>query len=125
MSYKTLEVELENGRVHPRGSETLPAKAHALLTLLDSSAPPVAQTCAELAERWAGLKNLPFDLAQARVHARIWADLQTRGQMIGPHDLQIGAAALALGHEVATLNVQEFQRVTGLKVVDATPFRRP
>jgi len=68
---------------------------------------------------------LPFDLAQARVHARIWADLQTRGQMIGPHDLQIGAAALALGHEVATLNVQEFQRVTGLKVVDATPFRRP
>ena len=65
MSYKTLEVELENGRVHPRGSETLPAKAHALLTLLDSSAPPVAQTCAELAERWAGLKKLPLDEANA------------------------------------------------------------
>ena len=70
------------------------------------------------------LAILPFDLAQARVHARIWADLETRGQMIGPHDLQISAAGLALGHEVATLNVQEFQRVTGLKVVDATPFRR-
>lgn len=65
-----------------------------------------------------------FDLAQARVHARIWAELASRGQMIGPHDLQIAAAGLALGHEVATLNIQEFQRVTGLKVVDATPFRR-
>jgi len=67
----------------------------------------------------------PFDLAQARVHARIWADLEMRGQMIGPHDLQIAAAGLALGHEVATLNVQEFRRVSGLKVVDATPFRFP
>ena len=38
MSYKTLEVELENGRVHPSGTETLPAKAHALLTII--SAPP-------------------------------------------------------------------------------------
>jgi predicted nucleic acid-binding protein len=66
----------------------------------------------------------PFDLAQARVHARIWADLETRGQMIGAHDLQIAAVGLALGHEVATLNAQEFQRVNGLKVVDATPFRR-
>jgi len=34
MSYKTLEVELENGHVHPSGAETLPSKAHALLTIL-------------------------------------------------------------------------------------------
>jgi tRNA(fMet)-specific endonuclease VapC len=66
-----------------------------------------------------------FDLAQARCHARLWADLETRGLMIGPHDLQIAAAGLALGHEVATLNVSEFQRAPGLRVVDATPFRRP
>jgi predicted nucleic acid-binding protein len=46
------------------------------------------------------------------------------GLMIGPHDLQIAAAGLALGHDVATLNVREFQRVSGLRVVDATPFRR-
>jgi hypothetical protein len=39
MSYKTLEVELENGRVRPSGSETLPAKAHALLTILTPVAP--------------------------------------------------------------------------------------
>jgi hypothetical protein len=40
MSYKTLEVELENGVVHPSGAETLPAKAHALLTILSPA--PVA-----------------------------------------------------------------------------------
>ena len=39
MSYKTVEVELDNGQVHPFGSETLPAKARALLTIL-SAAPP-------------------------------------------------------------------------------------
>jgi predicted nucleic acid-binding protein len=65
----------------------------------------------------------PFDLTQARCHARIGADLEMRGQMIGAHDLQIAAAGLALGHEVATLNVREFQRATGLRVVDASAFR--
>lgn len=73
----------------------------------------------------ANLFILPFDLVLARCHARIWADLEMRGQMIGAHDLQIAAAGLALGHEVATLNVSEFQRLSGLRVVDATPFRRP
>ncbi len=34
MSYRTFEVELENGRVRPSGAETLPSKAHALLTIL-------------------------------------------------------------------------------------------
>ncbi len=38
MSYKTVEVELENGRVHPAGGEALPTKGHALLTTLDSPA---------------------------------------------------------------------------------------
>ena len=37
MSYKTLEVELENGRVHSSGAETLPTKARALLTILTTT----------------------------------------------------------------------------------------
>lgn len=65
MSYKTLEVELENGRVRPPDSETLPAKAHGLLTLLDSTAPAVALTCGELADRWAGLEKLPLEEAES------------------------------------------------------------
>jgi hypothetical protein len=61
MSYRTLEVELENGRVHPCGAETLPASGRALLTLLDSRAARPAQTCAELAESWGALEKLPAD----------------------------------------------------------------
>jgi hypothetical protein len=38
MSYKTVEVELENGRVRPAGADTLPVKAHALLTILSPQA---------------------------------------------------------------------------------------
>ena len=71
---------------------------------------------------FAALLVLSFDLDQARCHTRIWADLEARGLMIGAHDLQIAAAGLALGHDVATLNAAEFQRVVGLRVVDATPF---
>jgi tRNA(fMet)-specific endonuclease VapC len=59
---------------------------------------------------------LPFDLAAARTHARIWADLAAIGQPIGAHDLLIAATALAYGHAVLTQNLREFQRVPGLTV---------
>jgi len=36
MSYTTVEVELDHGRVSPLGPVTLPTKAHALLTVLES-----------------------------------------------------------------------------------------
>lgn len=70
----------------------------------------------------ASLLVLPFDLAEARCHARLWADLATRGQMIGSHDLIIAATGLAAGYTIGTLNATEFQRVPGLQVIDATPF---
>jgi tRNA(fMet)-specific endonuclease VapC len=63
-----------------------------------------------------------FDLAQARCHARIWAELESVGQIIGPYDLLIAAAALTHGHELATINTQEFRRVNGLKLVDVSPY---
>jgi tRNA(fMet)-specific endonuclease VapC len=66
-----------------------------------------------------------FELTQARCHARIWAELESRGAMIGAHDLLIAATALSLGHEVGTLNISEFKRVPALNVADGTPFRRP
>jgi tRNA(fMet)-specific endonuclease VapC len=65
-----------------------------------------------------------FDISQARYHARIWADLEARGMMIGAHDLQIAATGLSLTHDIATLNVRDFTRIPGLGVVDATPFCR-
>ena len=57
MSYKTLEVELENGRVRPSGPETLPAKAHALLTILGPAGPAIPETPN------ASLADLTADLA--------------------------------------------------------------
>ena len=57
MSYKTVEVELENGRVHPSGAETLPAKAHGLLTILAAPGNTEAAN-GKLADRVADLAGL-------------------------------------------------------------------
>ncbi len=59
---------------------------------------------------------LPFGLPEARRHADVWAELAKRGAMIGPHDLLVGATALAHGHALVTLNRREFRRVPGLVV---------
>lgn len=67
---------------------------------------------------------LQFDAAVARTHARIWAELEMQGTMIGPHDLQIAATALHHGHAVATLNQKEFGRVSGIRLVDVTHYVR-
>ncbi len=65
---------------------------------------------------------LPFGLADARRHAELWAHLAREGTMIGPHDLLIGATALAQGHSLATLNTKEFGRVAGLRLVALQKF---
>ena len=65
---------------------------------------------------------LPFGLPEARRHASLWVELVRDGAMIGPHDLLIGATALAQGHVLATLNQREFSRVAGLRLLDIEPF---
>lgn len=59
---------------------------------------------------------LPVDLEVSRIHARIWADLRVRGQLIGAHDLLIAATALRHDLRLATRNRREFDRVEGLAV---------
>jgi predicted nucleic acid-binding protein len=56
---------------------------------------------------------IPFDLPVARMHARIWARLDAAGRRVGPYDLLVAATALAIGYDVLTFNVSEFERVTG------------
>jgi len=73
MSYKTVEVELENGRVRPSGAETLPAHAHALLTILSpEKAEKAATPNGTLAERVADLagigKGQHTDLSTNKAH---------------------------------------------------------
>ncbi|MBA3699434.1 MAG: type II toxin-antitoxin system VapC family toxin [Planctomycetes bacterium] len=72
----------------------------------------------------AGWELAPFDEACADAYGRIRAHLEQHGRMIGIHDCQIAATALAYAqtHEVAvtvvTDNMEEFKRVPGLKVVN-------
>ena len=65
---------------------------------------------------------VPFSLAEAREHARLWAAMEVWGQTIGPRDMEIAATALAAGFAVATRNTTEFQRVPGLRLLDVAPF---
>ena len=66
---------------------------------------------------------LPFGLAEARLHSDLWAHLAAIGTRMGPHDLIVGATALARGYSVATLNPREFARVPGLSLVPIAPIR--
>ena len=51
-------------------------------------------------------------------HARIWADLQSVGKMIGSYDLIVAAIALERGSQVATFNKRHFSQVRGLQVIE-------
>ena len=64
----------------------------------------------------ATLPVLPIDLATARSHAQLWADLAHQGKMIGVHDSWLAATCLAHGLRMATHNLREFELVPGLEV---------
>ncbi|MDR0770895.1 MAG: type II toxin-antitoxin system VapC family toxin [Burkholderiales bacterium] len=53
-----------------------------------------------------------------RTYGTIRADLEAKGQPIGNNDLWIAAHAKALGLPLVTNNEKEFQRVSGLKVLN-------
>jgi tRNA(fMet)-specific endonuclease VapC len=62
----------------------------------------------------------PFDLAAARIYARVWANLARRGITIGSHDLMIGATCISLGFSVVTLDFRDFEKIPGIKVEKIT-----
>jgi len=57
-----------------------------------------------------------FDVVAARIHARVWAELATKGRIVGERDLLIAATAMARGHSVATRDERSFPRIPGLSV---------
>lgn len=59
---------------------------------------------------------LDFSSAAAEQYGILRADLEKRGQLIGPMDMLIGAHALAEGLILVTNNEKEFCRVKGLKM---------
>ncbi len=64
----------------------------------------------------AAMPVLPFDLAVARIHAQLWAELHRRGVIIGQMDSMIGATALAWDLTVVTCDRRSFSRMPGLRV---------
>ena len=64
------------------------------------------------------LQVLDFNADAAWHSAAIKADLQRRGQIIGPNDLLIAGHALSLGLKLITGNLREFTRVEGLRCED-------
>ena len=66
----------------------------------------------------ARLTVLPFDDAAAVHYGDIRADLERRGQVIGPYDLMIAGHARSKGLVVVTGNLGEFTRVAGLRAED-------
>lgn len=62
------------------------------------------------------LPVMPFDMAAARVHARLGSELAAKGIAVGAHDLMIAATAVAVDFDVATRDLRSFPRITGLTV---------
>ena len=69
-----------------------------------------------LAALTALLPALPFDAAAAKAYGKLLADLEAKGQTIGPMDLLIAAHAVSGGFTLATGNGREFERVQGLGI---------
>ncbi|MGA7645197.1 MAG: PIN domain-containing protein, partial [Terriglobales bacterium] len=66
----------------------------------------------------AALPVIPYTEQIAYEHARIWAELQSAGKMIGAYDLIVAATALERGSRVATFNKRHFAMVKGLPVIE-------
>ena len=59
----------------------------------------------------------PYTEKAAFEHARLWADVETAGQRMSPHDLMLAATARESGATIVTFNTRRFSAVPGLTVL--------
>ena len=59
---------------------------------------------------------IPFDIHDAEIYGIIRAELERKGERIGPYDLQLAAQALAKNLILVTNNTAEFRRIKKLKL---------
>lgn len=64
------------------------------------------------------LPIIPYTATTAFEHARLWAELQASGKMIGYYDLIVAATALERGSAVASFNKRHFENVPGLTAIE-------
>lgn len=62
--------------------------------------------------------SLPFNDQAAETYSQLRADLESKGQPIGPLDMLIAAIALANNLTLVTNNTREFSRIVGLQLED-------
>ena len=77
-----------------------------------------SENTATLDEFLSRFELLDYPVDAATTYGRTRTGLERAGTPIGNNDLLIAAHALAIGARVATSNASEFERVTGLKVLD-------
>ena len=77
-----------------------------------------SENAATLDEFLSRFELLDYPVDAAATYGRTRTGLERAGTPIGNNDLLIAAHALAIGARVATSNASEFERVTGLKVLD-------
>ena len=64
------------------------------------------------------LEPIPYTEITALIHARLWAELESSGKIIGAHDMILASAALERGSAVATFNKRHFILVPDLRVIE-------
>lgn len=62
--------------------------------------------------------SLPFDDGCTEIYGGVRTNLERAGTPIRPYDLQIASIAIANNLILVTHNVDEFQRITELKIED-------
>ena len=66
------------------------------------------------------IEIIDFDADAAEEYGKVRADLELKGEVIGPLDLMIAGHAKSLNCTLVTNNIKEFQRVKGLKTANWT-----
>lgn len=61
---------------------------------------------------------IDIDISIARVHAKLWAELAEKGEMIGIHNSWIAATCIALDFKLFSNNLKQFSRIKGLRVLN-------
>ena len=59
---------------------------------------------------------IDFDSTDAEIYGVIRAELERKGMIIGPYDLQLAAQAMRRDYIFVTNNINEFRRIDGLKL---------
>ena len=65
------------------------------------------------------LALLPLDVIGAATAGRIYTQLSSKGQLIGTHDILIGAICLAYDLPLYTRNVDHFSKIKNIRILSA------